>query len=355
MTQTRNHFTNPVGYALCVGVNNFSSPNITPLKFCKNDVEFWTWKFETNYNYEVVRFLLNENATYSKFVWGIWGLAARAQPGDIVTITISSHGEMDINTNIIKLYDKSIDEKIFRFLLRAFKPRVRVFVVTDACESGTFIDPSDKKYVYEDRFPSLKQLILSQFPNDKARLDTLFKAQKTTPLSAHTGFISSSSDDTQVKDGALVDSTKNMLFPIEYQSAARYRNTINDAFISSNWDEKESLEKILYFRSISPHVKISIDKLAFEKGTYFLFYLMECLGNEISMMKLFYVLMDTSISFDNDKGVYYDFCLRKILYSVRLKKNNIPVLSFHGQTSKAFQNQFIFAKKYAAFTQENMN
>jgi hypothetical protein len=351
MTTNRNHITNPVGYALCVGLNNFENPNIKKLLYCSKDVEFWSWEFKRTYEYESVQFLLDENATIFKFICAIWSLASKAVAGDIVCITISSHGFHDGETNFIELYDRKMSENTFRFFLRAFKPNVRVFVITDACQSGTFVDTNENA-ITEHAYLSIKNYLTTMFPSDHERITTLFETQKTTPITASVIFMASSSDNQNVNDGIFVRCTKELLIPLQMQSAESYQLAIYRAFKRHAWNNDQILELILMFRKDSHYIKKIIDDLA--KEQYHLFYLSETIKNDASLGKLIEKMREWPIGYDGDEGKFFHYALDKVLYSKYLMKNTIPTLSFHGKKSRAFQNQFVFYKSSSAYQSELM-
>ncbi|MCG9910060.1 MAG: caspase family protein [Flavobacteriales bacterium] len=112
----------------------------------------WGAKDYASRNYRMIQ---DSDATYLNIISGILTLASEAVPGDVVTITFSTHGEsvptssrtdQKINLNYVALYDEFLSEFELYVLLRLFKKGVRIFVCFDCCHSGSWMNFNQLDY-----------------------------------------------------------------------------------------------------------------------------------------------------------------------------------------------------------------
>lgn len=162
------------GYALCVGLNSVStlhpmSDDLGLLKYAVKSSEtaikmLRMVKTGTFYrDYDQVIHLTNSDATYQNVVESILALANYTKAGDTVTITFSAHGFVKFvgtksknadgkfikrgsDQNHVILDDDVLIENELYFLLKFFKPGIKIYLLFDMCESGTWLSKFSTDY-----------------------------------------------------------------------------------------------------------------------------------------------------------------------------------------------------------------
>ena len=345
---------NPQAYALCIGINEFSNPSLKSLKNCIKDVDFWSRFFSVTCSYNVVRTLKNENATKDAVLIGLWCLAAHAQPGDIVAITISSHGSFVVS-NSISTYDQSIRENEFLFFLRFFKPGVRVVVVTDTCQSGTFIDKNRNKTLYAKEISNLKSFFERKLPHAKRQMEEILDLCNDVPLTSYVAHFASSSDESDVNDGLLIRLTKSLSpLGLDWYELSEWRQTMQTKFREQLYNLPSMVNEIMVYYNKSEIVKNALEKLRLNSGhksiSSYLFFQLATLDETRALLKSIRFI---GYSDSEDKEDQYQKTLNWVLNATIYNFESIPVLEFHGKKSVAFQKQYAFAKKSPAFQKEH--
>ena len=136
--------SNRKGHALLIGINEFSYWTMTKLGNidAESDVRYWEKLLTESYYYEKPEILLDDDATLDTVILSIFYLALKAQSGDIVTITFSTHGLFEVGKgNALCLYGREeyLTDEMLYFLLRLFKKDVRVVIILDICQSEGFV------------------------------------------------------------------------------------------------------------------------------------------------------------------------------------------------------------------------
>lgn len=139
--------------ALLVGINEYASRYITPLRGCVNDVWLVRRTLIKHYGFvpDDIRVIIDDRATYDKLESRMEWLANEAGDGDNVLFYYSGHGSQCRDRDGDEL-DDSLDELLvvhdhdwdfpftddkLRDLLLNFRPGVSLAVIVDACHSGT--------------------------------------------------------------------------------------------------------------------------------------------------------------------------------------------------------------------------
>lgn len=134
------------GYAMCIA-NSENLPNAVK---SSHDIARVLSNISSNFlsDYTEIIKLENEEVSIPAIVKGIISLALKAAEGDVVTISFSMHGYYSHGPgqDFLKGGNNNIREKNIRFserelyfLLKLFKPEVRVVLLMDICNSGTWL------------------------------------------------------------------------------------------------------------------------------------------------------------------------------------------------------------------------
>lgn len=136
------------GYGMCVAIND-GLPNAIPsaemfanMLNCRR-----SGFFGQSSDYTKITNLFDGNASFDNVVMGIIDLSKKTQAGDIVSIYFGLHGTSELrkdksgtSENRLYLSSGSLTEGELSLLLKLFKPEVRVILIMDICQSGTWID-----------------------------------------------------------------------------------------------------------------------------------------------------------------------------------------------------------------------
>lgn len=118
-----------------------------PLIACENDAVCMS-RVITSTGGNVCRVLLTADATRANVLGELAELAAKAQPGDLVVMTNSSHGgqipdydgtEADGWDETICMFDGQVIDDELEAAWSRFRPGVRILFVSDSCHSGTMV------------------------------------------------------------------------------------------------------------------------------------------------------------------------------------------------------------------------
>jgi len=343
-----NNFTNPKGYALFVGINEFSNPG-NNLSHCVDDVNYWKNEFELKYDYDKINSLINDQATLENFMCAIWSLAARTLPGDVVTITISTHGLMNDKKNSLLLYNQKINENQFHFLLKAFKPHVRIFMITDACQSGTWIEQRNRT-ILPGELKQMKDLLKTTFPNSHTDLDKLFENQEKSDVVALVNHLASANDYTNVPDGILTKFNEKVPLHLEYLNIVDYRDLLNACFKSA-YDLSEAVKEAydMLHRYSKTYDAIYQDY----KNTDFYFfksYFTEKFKSQKTMFLTIHAIESSRDNFMSDKKLKdFDQSVGFLKSHYQYHFGTNPVVNFTGLSSSIFLNSKLFKKYNAQF------
>lgn len=134
--------------ALCIGINDYPGVG-DDLRGCVNDARAWAAVLSAQFDFPAgdVRLLLDRDATKAGILAGLDALLAGTRSGDVLALTISSHGTYVADTS----GDEEVDEAIcpwdmrtelllddeLREKLSGLKRGVRLTVVSDSCHSGS--------------------------------------------------------------------------------------------------------------------------------------------------------------------------------------------------------------------------
>lgn len=370
MAQT-NNFYNPKGYALLIGINDYTkSGGYSDLKECVNDVIFWKDKFENTWEYDHVHTMINQEATAAKIYTGIWCMAAVAQPGDIVAICFSGHGaqsnENKPNQHSTCNYLLGADGEFvtdfgINLLFKAFKPKVRIVLVTDACQSGSFVeeyydlyaDPSD------DGIAKMVQSIIKTFPYDESKLNQLLKNQKSIKTSAAVAHYGAINDSQFVPDGITTDFIKELSWGLEWYDILQWRNEMEYQYDCMFYKDKLGLYSFLDY--LEGHSQPLKNFMTTQKNIYgksgvtnykFLMYLYQ--QGSVKIEKFLNDLRAVSIIIADKDIQRRWYKLMRVIIEIKQRADAFnPTLNFSGYKSIAFRTQYIFTKFSRAFYNEN--
>lgn len=353
---TSNNYQYPKGYALCIGINDFVHQK--DLKHCISDVVFWEDFLKNKCSYDVVRTLKDRQATNAAIYKGIWCLASYAQPGDIVTITFSTHGLSDA-THTLYSHNDVINDNEFLFFLKAFKPGVRVVVVTDACQSSGFVGSGSVKKLSAYNKNRIFQALDNGTESLNFKLNELIKTSNDLPITCHVGHFASASSEANVGDGLLVKYTKNMgFYGLDWYEIGQWRDTMEDMFRAGLNPTIAFINEIKGYVKKSLSVKAIVDTRMKNAGysdiDYFLTLQFSKLSTTLDLVdalrRAYYSDPQPVNGINEDR---YTKILDIIKDDSYYRFTRIPVLIFHGKKSPAFQKQYVFAKKSPAFQSEN--
>lgn len=346
---TTNNFNNPKGYALLLGINEFQNSG-NNLLHCVGDVNYWKNYFVVNHEYDKINSLTNDKATLTNFVCAIWSLAARALPGDVVSITISTHGLMNDQTNALLLYDSRINENQFHFLLKAFKPLVRIFIITDACRSGSWIERRNKT-IAPGELKELKDLLKGRFSDSHSQLDMLFNNQASSDVLAVVNHLATANDFTDVPDGVLTKiNTKKQIQP-ELYSIEQYRAILAPVF-RDMYDLEDCVNVALELMDLFPKIKEVIEFQRLQSDFYFYRSFLRDQFQDRKTMVVLLILIEggKGILNDEDEKVFNKkFGFLSGYYSYKFSGN--PVVNYTGLNSPIFKNARMFKKRDYKFNQ----
>jgi hypothetical protein len=345
-----NNFNNPKGYALLVGINKFKNNRLKELTNCIPDVQFWKTQFLDVFDYEYVRQLTDEKATLSAFMAAVWSLAGRALPGDVVCITVSTHGGMSLGNNELFFYDQRISENIFNFLLKAFKPLVRIYIITDACHSGTFVENSIKP-LGKNEIGFLKEYLKVEFPDDEEKINELISLKNNMPVSAVVAHLGAVNDEIMVPDGVLTRFCVSVPIRFEYINIIQLQTILYPMYMNYYSDYKFIIP--LLYNLIQKHqrTKFGID-LEMEKANYYFYKsLIADYMKEKSKCKLLHEIFESyrnPFMSDEDAEEYFSIIGHlQTYYGFTFLKN--PTVNFAGLRSFVFQQSKMFSKHNPKF------
>jgi hypothetical protein len=135
--------------ALCVGINDYPVRG-NDLKGCVNDARAWAKVLQDEYGFPAgdIRLLLDGEATKKAMLRGIDSLLTGAKRGDVLVLTVSSHGTYVADTSgDEERYDEAIcpwdmktdlivDDEL-RECFHNLPTGCRLTVVSDSCFSGS--------------------------------------------------------------------------------------------------------------------------------------------------------------------------------------------------------------------------
>lgn len=358
---TTNNFYYPKGYALLIGINTYK-PHFSNLSECLNDVIYWNNKFKNYYEYDYIHTMTESQATAAHIYAGIWCMASLAQPGDIVSITFSGHGLYDEDKKenfLIDCNGKFISEKAIHFLLKAFKPKVRVVIITDACNSGSFVDPKDWPYLMPsgDIITDIRDAVTKAFPAEKDKLHTLIHSQTSTTISAAVAHLAAVNDHETVGDGTTVAKTKKLSWDLGWYEIDQWRDELDLSYWKDIYHDNAGFSKVLnYVESVSANLaKYLVD---YRKK-------LNVSSNYNMLLVLYKNNMDFAIFLAGLHAIEPNFVKQedkerwpKILSNwpdiKRRADGQSPQVNFKGYNSQAFKKQYVFTKFSRAFYNENI-
>jgi hypothetical protein len=363
MPTTTNNLYYPKGYALTVGINDFTKWNSSgdiDLKECLNDVDYW--KGELKYRgYDFIYKLKDSEATLDRIICGIWCMAQHAIAGDVVFISFSTHGECKKGYNYLYTYNKGeiFSENILRFLLKAFKPFVRVFVVTDACQSGSFLSPYESNNrIIPVEINLIEKAVQNLLPSHLTNVKKLLAAQATTLISASVVHLAVINDELDIPDGNLTKKLKDAFYWSYSFNAEQLRDRIDQYYDADFYQDK--LNFIPYI-SDNYHKDPTLKKYLDDKAKF----------NDQTVSEFLKSLTKSNIIFDDlhqriernigdfNKDTELEKTFKKVFGNWKTRKDLAwfynPVINFLGQNSKAFGEQYIFKKYDSSYYYENKN
>ena len=151
--------------ALCVGINDYPG-RVNDLKGCVNDARDWAQVLTDRFGFSTadIQLLLDKAATKKAILGGIEKLLTGAKSGDVLVVTVSSHGTYVADTSgDEERYDEAIcpwdmktnlivdDELRERFM--NIPTRCRLTMISDSCFSGTVTRAPGNIPAPDDRRP----------------------------------------------------------------------------------------------------------------------------------------------------------------------------------------------------------
>lgn len=363
--ESTNHFYYPKGYALCIGINDYSKTAYGNLDACLTDVDYWNTKFKNKWSYDLVYTMKDSEATAGSIYAGIWCMAAVAEPGDIVAITFSGHGEWNASSgvNTIASYDGvEMPDYVFTILLKAFKPKVRVVFITDACQSGSFVEPSIDTYanLKDKEVQHLVNEIKKVFPYDETKLMNLLNKQKEIKISAAVGHMGAIYDAGFVPDGITVDYTKKMGWDLSWYELEEWRTELNDMYREAFYQDKIEIYKFIDHAiaySLDPKPMSNFrNKWMTKFSSYSTYYMVQSVlqSNDTTIVSFLKEFIATPVTYSNSEFQKQLNRIKLRVFEIKRRADSyIPIVNFSGYKSNAFRHQYVFTKFSRAFYNEN--
>ena len=146
--------------ALIIGINDYQDEKIDDLKTAVNDAREMSRALKSDYGFDDVTLLLNEQANESNIIHSLRILATQSKPDDSVLIYYAGHGELDrltkagywIPHNAIGGDPATyIDNAIIQRYIKAIPAR-HVLLVADSCFSGALFGEERSVPPINDKF-----------------------------------------------------------------------------------------------------------------------------------------------------------------------------------------------------------
>ncbi|CAN1560456.1 Caspase domain containing protein [Flavobacteriaceae bacterium] len=350
-----NNLYYPKGYGLCVGINEFVIFN--DLEACLSDVEYWQYQMVQQRGYEYVVQLKDANATLRNVIASLWLLAQKAIAGDIVFISFSTHGTADYKGfNKLYLHDNIFTERMLHFMLKAFKPLVRVYVVTDICQSGTFIGGVSSP-ISDNEIILIRAAMATLSTQAVSECDVLIANQESLKISASVAHIASVGDQLYVPDGILVKESKNTFKWSFSYTAEEYRADLEQRFENNFYNNASKLVQNLNFygEKDSRLKNYLLKQCTFNEQTLEE-YVKTAMNHNMIFTSFIPVLKSNNYTFDGDLFVVEDFnkFLDNWLNKQQIAWLTNPILTYVGRKSIAFENQYVFKKYSRDYYNENV-
>jgi hypothetical protein len=350
-----NNLYYPKGYGLCVGINNFGGAN--DLKACLSDVEYWQYQMVKQRGYEYIVQLKDSNATLRNVIASIWLLAHKAIAGDIVFISFSTHGiATSSGFNRLFLHDGLFNERMLHFMLKVFKPLVRVYVVTDICQSGSFIRGVSSP-INVDEINLIRAAMATLSLQAVLECDALISNQESLKISASVAHLASVGDQLFVPDGILVKESKNTFYWSFSYTAEEYRADLEQRFENDFYNNSSKLvEGLKFFGNKDSRLESFLDKQCTFNEQTLEEYVVTAMNHNMIFTSFIPVLKNNNYTFDGDKFLADDFneFLDNWLNKQQIAWLTNPILSYVGNKSEAFENQYVFKKFSWDYYNENV-
>jgi hypothetical protein len=350
-----NNLYYPKGYGLCVGINDFGGAN--NLEACLSDVEYWQYQMVQQRGYEYVVQLKEANATLRNVIASIWLLAHKAIAGDIVFISFSTHGiATSSGFNRLFLHDGLLNERMLHFMLKAFKPLVRVYVVTDICQSGTFIGGVSSP-INVDEIHLIRTAIATLSNQAVLECETLISNQERLKISASVAHIASVGDQLYVPDGILVKESKNTFKWSFSYTAEEYRADLEQRFENDFYNNASKLvESLNFYEKKDSRLKNYLLKQCTFNEQTLEEYVKTAMNHNMIFTSFIPVLKSNNYTFDGDIFLVRDFnkFLDNWLNKQQIAWLTNPILTYVGRKSIAFENQYVFKKFSRDYYNENV-
>ncbi|MHC5827860.1 MAG: caspase family protein, partial [Nostoc sp.] len=146
-------------YALTVGINNYQSPTIPPLKGCVNDItvidEFLRKHLTNNEDKLFIKKLINHEATRQAIIDGFREHLCQAKSNDVALFYFSGHGSQecaaqefghlkpDLLNETLVCWDSRTDDiwdladkEIAKLIAEVSQNHPHIVIVLDCCHSG---------------------------------------------------------------------------------------------------------------------------------------------------------------------------------------------------------------------------
>ncbi|GAB2629654.1 caspase family protein [Belliella aquatica] len=344
----RNGLNSPKGFGLFIGINDFKS--LDSLFKCERDADYWS-KGLKKMGYKTSIVLKSKDATLERIISSIFLLADLAISGDIVTITFSTHGAVSLDKkNITSIFSsdcKIFNEKVFYVLLKAFKPLVRIVVVSDTCHSGTFVEPKGYPSISDPELKTIKGYMTNWPTQMKDRLDKLLTEFNKTKLTSCVGHIASGADRHVVYDGILVDQIEERFkkYTFTFHNITEFTSEINNQFRKHNKSQVQSYAfQLATYGATNPLIKEYLLQQLEKYQKEDLNELIARNRNSPNFMFHFFKKLETLSDSYNDKKnkIKFDKFLKGWRDFYEATHLGAPFVNFAGVPVDAFKAQWIF-------------
>lgn len=169
--------------ALCIAINDYPGTS-NDLRGCINDGVEWMKILKTQYGFQSVTELFNQQATIENVKKELVNIISLSNPGDVMVFTYSGHGtsikdvhgdESDGKDEAICLHNGLLIDDEIRNMMTSVKKGVKLIIVSDSCFSGTVTRAALKKN--DNSHP-----IARYMPPSDGNVATMISSSKFNPL-----------------------------------------------------------------------------------------------------------------------------------------------------------------------------
>ena len=229
--------------ALCIGISDFQDAQINRLPGCVNDAVLLADTLKTQYGFSADNtcLLLNEQATKAGIVERLKWLVNGSGSGDVLVLTVASHGTWTLDTSgdedaaqgrdeVLVTYDYDlnqgnglIDDELGAILDRV-PAGARLYCIIDTCCSGTATRQT------LERVPSADKPINRFLPPSREILDRFRPAMRW-----RSQLVSQDDNMNRISISGCTDDEESLDYPAPIGNQGLMTYSLHQALQASNW------------------------------------------------------------------------------------------------------------------------